>query len=35
MNTRRDRIEKINTIVHQINEVNKEVLQQKLKSYYN
>jgi len=35
MNTRQNRIEKINTIVHQINEVNKEVLQQKLKSYYN
>jgi len=30
-----DRTEKIKTIVNQINEVNKEVFQQKLKSYYN
>jgi len=33
--TRLDRINKINLIVNQINEVNKEVFQQKLKSYYN
>jgi len=33
--TRLDRVNKINLIVNQINEVNKEVFQQKLKSYYN
>ena len=33
--TRLDRINKINLIVNQINEVNKEVFQQKLKTYYN
>ncbi len=35
METRLDRIDRIKTIVGQINEVNKEVFQQKLKSYYN
>lgn len=35
MEMRLDRTEKIETIVNQINEVNKEVFQQKLKSYYN
>jgi hypothetical protein len=35
MEMRLDRTEKIKTIVNQINEVNKEVFQQKLKSYYN
>lgn len=33
--TRLERINKINSIVAQINEVNKEVFQQKLKNYYN
>lgn len=33
--TRLDRINQINSIVAQINEVNKEVFEQKLKSYYN
>jgi hypothetical protein len=33
--TRLNRVSQINTIVSQINEVNKEVFQQKLKSYYN
>ena len=35
LETRLDRINQINSIVAQINEVNKEVFQQKLKSYYN
>lgn len=35
METRLERTDKINLIVKQINEVNKEVFQQKLKSYYN
>ncbi len=35
METRLDRTDKIKTIVNEINEVNKEVLQQKLKKYYN
>ncbi|HSH52909.1 MAG TPA: hypothetical protein VK982_14380, partial [Bacteroidales bacterium] len=35
MEIRLDRTEKIKTIVNQINEVNKEIFQQKLKSYYN
>lgn len=34
MQTRLERINKINAIVAQINEVNKEVFQQKLKNYY-
>ncbi|MFC2096475.1 hypothetical protein ACFLQ3_02110 [Bacteroidota bacterium] len=33
--TRLERVTQINTIVSKINEVNKEVFQQKLKSYYN
>lgn len=33
--TRLERVNKINAIVSQINEVNKEVFQQKLKTYYN
>lgn len=33
--TRMERINQINLIVNQINAVNKEVFQQKLKSYYN
>jgi hypothetical protein len=35
LETRLDRTDKIKTIVNEINEVNKEVLQQKLKKYYN
>ena len=35
LQTRLDRINQINLIVDHINEVNKEVFQQKLKSYYN
>lgn len=35
METRLERINKINSIVAQINEVNKQVFQQKLKNYYN
>ncbi len=35
METRLERTDKIDLIVKQINEVNKEVFQQKLKSYYN
>lgn len=35
LETRLERMNKINLIVQQINEVNKEVFQQKLKSYYN
>lgn len=33
--TRLERVSRINSIVNQINKVNKEVFQQKLKSYYN
>lgn len=35
LDTRMQRIDKINLIVKQINDVNKELFQQKLKSYYN
>ncbi|HKL08541.1 MAG TPA: hypothetical protein VJ896_07190 [Bacteroidales bacterium] len=35
LETRLERTDKIKTIVNEINEVNKEVLQQKLKKYYN
>ena len=35
LETRMDRINQINSIVAQINEVNKEIFQQKLKTYYN
>ncbi|HAF29061.1 MAG TPA: hypothetical protein DCG75_08430 [Bacteroidales bacterium] len=35
METRLERMNKINSIVAQINEVNKQVFQQKLKNYYN
>jgi hypothetical protein len=35
LETRMERMDKIKTIVHQINEVNKEVLEHKLKNYYN